>query len=94
MSEIIEIKEYLKREANDCQIVAFDKYGQAFIPLGFVEINGKIYDAKNFNFNTEEFLKGKEETLLSGRKMMVLPREIKSVMEIPNKKEILKEQTK
>ena len=50
--------------------------------------NSKVYDAKDFNFNVEEFLKGQEVTLRIGEKIRVLPTEIKYVIELPSPEQI------
>lgn len=59
--------------------LACDKFGQVFITLTVVDINGKCYDGTEFAFNVEEFLKGK----LIGDGVRVLPTEIIARMPLP-----------
>lgn len=59
--------------------LACDKFGQVFITLTVVDINGKCYDGTEVAFNVEEFLKGK----LIGDGVRVLPTEIIAWMPLP-----------
>lgn len=63
--------------------LACDIFNQIFIPSGIVVLNNHCYEGKDFDFNVEKFLKGKEITSCSGKKYYVKPREITAWMPLP-----------
>lgn len=82
-----EYNEKMDRDA-EYQILAFDNYGQMFIPMGIIvtkSSNGEIkaYDAEDYMFDLDKFLKGKE-TIIDGEVMYILPREIKFIVQMPS----------
>ena len=63
--------------------LACDIFEQIFIPTNIVMINNRCYDGKDFAFDVEKFLKGKEVILCDGEKAYELPREIIAWMPLP-----------
>lgn len=59
--------------------LACDKFGQVVIVSSVVCINGVYYDAENFEFNKDLFLKGK----MVGKNLRIIPREIIAWMPLP-----------
>lgn len=67
----------------DFPCLACDIFGQIFIPSGLVVLNSRCYEGKDFAFNVEKFLRGKEVTLCGGEKVYLRPREIAAWMPLP-----------
>ena len=63
--------------------IACDKFGQIFIPYGTVKIDDKCYDARKFNFNPKEFLRGEIVKMAGGKTVRILPNEIIAWMPFP-----------
>jgi len=63
--------------------IACDKFGQIFIPDGTVEIDDKCYNARKFNFNPKEFLRGEIVKMAGGKTVRILPNEIIAWMPLP-----------
>lgn len=73
----------VSERAADFPCLACDIFKQIFIPSGIVVLNNRCYDGKDFDFNVEKFLKGKEITTYGGEKLYVKPREITAWMPLP-----------
>ena len=48
--------------------LACDIFDQIFIPSGIVVLNSRCYEGKDFDFNVEKFLRGKEVIMCGGKK--------------------------
>ena len=66
-------------EIDDGKILGCDQFGQIFIPTSIVKIEEKLYDAKDFKFDVNEFLKGRY--IVGGIRMR--PRIIVAWMPLP-----------
>ncbi len=66
-------------EIDDGKILGCDQFGQIFIPTSIVKIEEKLYDAKDFKFDVNEFLKGR--CIVDGIRMR--PRIIVAWMPLP-----------
>lgn len=63
--------------------LACDIFEQIFIPCGIVVLDSRCYEGKDFAFNVEKFLRGKEVILCGGKKVYEKPREIVAWMPLP-----------
>ena len=63
--------------------LACDIFDQIFIPSGIVVLNSRCYEGKDFDFNVEKFLRGKEVIMCGGKKAYLRPREIAAWMPLP-----------
>lgn len=63
--------------------LACDIFEQIFIPCGIVVLDSRCYDGKDFAFDVEKFLRGKEIILCGGKKAYEKPREIVAWMPLP-----------
>ena len=73
----------VSERAAEFPCLACDIFKQIFIPSRIVVLNNRCYDGKDFDFNVEKFLKGKEITTCGGEKLYVKPREITAWMPLP-----------
>lgn len=73
----------VSERAAEFPCLACDIFKQIFIPSQIVVLNNRCYDGKDFDFNVEKFLKGKEITTYGGEKLYVKPREITAWMPLP-----------
>lgn len=90
MSEWIPVSE----ETPDARCIACDKFGQIFIPMGVVAFETDkgekhSYDARHFEFDVSEFLKGCE-VIVDGEKVRALPVEIIAWQPLPRPYKTLK----
>lgn len=63
--------------------LACDIFDQIFIPSGIVVLNSRCYEGKDFDFNVEKFLRGKEVIMCGGKKAYLRPREIAAWVPLP-----------
>ena len=66
-------------EFDEGKILGCDQFGQIFIPTSIIKIEEKLYDAKDFKFDVNEFLKGRY--IVGGIRMR--PRIIVAWMPLP-----------
>lgn len=91
--DIIEAINYLVKEeprwipvnerVAEFPCLACDIFDQIFIPSGIVVLNSRCYEGKDFDFNVEKFLRGKEVIMCDGKKAYLRPREIAAWMPLP-----------